>query len=198
MRSRPTKNSKIGLVCLFLLVILSVTVSAQNRILVISEYESQIGNYALLDSIALAHNYTILYDSSIPVNLNVSDYSLLIIGGIVGENCAILHDFLSHGGGVILTGPAPNLLFSNCEGAADVAGWLGFDYYMNGSGDLAAAVELNQISLAKDSLLDRTACGISFGGLLYPKGGAEVLANWICPTNNWTVAAVTRNQYEPR
>ena len=195
MRFQASKNSIIGLAGI-LLIFLPLALHAQNRILVISEYETQIGDYARLDSIAAALNYRVVYDTSIPFDLDVSQYSLLVIGGIAGDNCTILQDYLSHGGGILLTGPAPDLLFRECEETADVARWLGFDYYMNGSGNMAASIDLDQISIARDSLLDRTACGMSFGGLLYPKGGAEVLVNWICPTDGWTVAAVTRNHFE--
>ena len=191
----PKSKAKLtGLFALLLILFSSVILSAQNRVLIISEYESQIGSNLTLDSILSELNYQSIYDNTIPADLTVQDYSLLIIGGMYGDNCFKLQDYLAQGGGIILTSPAPNVLFSNCEEIADVAGWLGFDYYMNGSGDLVAAMDLTQIDLVKDSLLDRTACGISFGGLMYPRPGAEVLANWVCPTDNWTVAAVTRMQ----
>jgi len=193
---QKSKLKSLGLLALLPILFNGVILSAQNRVLVISEYESQIGSSQRLDSILTELNYQVIYDNTIPVDLTVQDYSLLIIGGISGDNCFKLQDYLAQCGGIILTSPAPNVLFSNCEETADVAGWLGFDYYMNGSGDLVAATDLTQIGLVKDSLLDRTACGMSFGGLMYPRPGAEVLANWVCPVDNWTVAAVTRMQSE--
>lgn len=198
MRCWIQKNKLIlcGLISFLLFHYGTAILSAQNKVLVISEYEEQIGDYQRLDSIALELNYKLVYDYIIPVDLTVRDYSLLIIGGMSGDNCYKLENFLAQGGGIILTGPAPNELFVNCEESADIPAWLGFDYYMNGSGNLVVTEDLPQIGIVKDSLLDRTACGISFGGLKYPRPDTEILANWICPVDSWTVAAVTRRQSE--
>jgi len=65
--------------------------------------------------------------------------------------------------------------------------------YRNGSGDLRAKISLPQINLAQDSLLDRTACNIGFGGLTGALGESEIWAEWFCPVDSHSVAAVTYN-----
>ena len=86
-------------------------------------------------------------------------------------------------------------LFLTCDDSDSVPDWVGFGSYLNGSGELAAAIDLDQIELPRDSLLDRTPCGYGFGGLGERQSSATVLAQWFCPEESATAAAITENLY---
>jgi hypothetical protein len=168
---------------------------AQNQILIVSDNPEMIGDTAVLDSIARDLSFNPVYGGQIPFQLETQEYSLLIIPEFKGVDCQVLRDYLLEGGCLLLTGAAPLDLFLDCNSSDSVSEWIGFGSYINGSGELVAAIDLDQIELPRDSLLDRTPCNRGFGGLGERQSSATVLAKWFCPQDSTTAAAITVNPF---
>lgn len=168
---------------------------AQNQILIVSNNPNLIGDTAILDSIARELSFIPVYSDQMPFQLETRDYSIMIASEIINPDCQTLKEYLLEGGCLLLIGAAPLDLFLACDQSDSVSNWIGFGMYINGSGELVAAIDLNQINLPRDSLLDRTPCNRGFGGLGQRQPSATVLAEWFCPEDSATVAAVTENSY---
>jgi Dockerin type I domain len=181
-----------------LLLILSMFTSAvcQNGILIVASQPELMGDISKLDSMFQNLWFNPTYTDQLPERIDPHLYSLVIIAEYKEGGCYVLPEFLREGGCVILTGGIPSDLFSNCEIGDAVNTWLGFSLFQNFSGEAVATTNLNQINLPRDSLLDRTACDIGFGGLNGKNEGAEILAEWICPGDSRRVAAITFNSFE--
>lgn len=199
MRYWLHKNGKHGsvafIITLCLLPVFYSATQAQNQILIVSDNPAMIGDTAVLDSIVRDLNFNPVYSEQIPFQLETQDYSLLIMSEFKAVNCQALRDYLREGGCLLLTGAAPLDLFLACEESDSVPEWVGFGSYVNGSGELVAVIDLDQIDLPRDSLLDRTPCSRGFGGLGERQASAIVLAQWFCPENSATAAAITENPY---
>jgi len=199
MKLRLLKNDRTVyagiLICLFLILAALGPVRAQNHVLILGDNPHAIGDTAIIDSIFHQLSYIPRYSSTIPAELDVHDYSLVLLPEYSGINCGIFKDYLLEGGCLILSGRAPMDLLLTCAPYDSAEEWIGFGRYMNGSGELVACVDLKQISLPRDSLLDRTPCNLGFGGLKLRLNEALVLARWICPGHTDSVAAITQNEY---
>ncbi len=194
--SETGNNKKWSLITVLILVLCTVSMlGAQNRVLVVTSGPDMIEGQYRIDSICSEISFFADHVFSFPAELDVFDYSVVVLNNYDDSNCAVIEDYLSRGGCLILTGPAPNDLMMKCGTSVDVRAWFGFDYYINASGELTASMNLEQIGIEQDSLLDRTPCGYSFGALAYPREGSEILAEWICPLDGHKGAAITHNEF---
>ncbi len=181
--------------CLYIL-LLSVPLGAQNKILVVSSQPENLGDTAILSEIIKEHNFIPNYVQTTPSDISTYEYSLVILGDFDESDCQYLNQYAAAGGGLILTGSVPYDLLQRCVDKSQALALIGFQSYSNGSGELKASVDLSQIELPRDSLLDRTPCEIGFGGLSDPAETAEILAEWYCPGQQDQIAAITINQAE--
>jgi hypothetical protein len=180
--------------CACLVLLLGLPLMAQNRILMVSSQIDNPGDTAILSEIVAELNYTPEYTRTIPPDLDTYRYSLVILGDYQEYDCSHLKQYVSSGGGLILTGSVPYVMLRECADERDAIDIVGFNSYTNGSGELRAAVDLDQIDLPADSLLDRTPCEIGFGALSEGREGSEILAKWYCPGQQNKIAAITRNR----
>jgi hypothetical protein len=167
---------------------------AQNRILVVTDSSSGILQPdTLLDRILNATTYRFEFMDYVPDPLDTRDFSSIVLASrSAAIACQVqnLDRFIRDGGGLICGGGIPLYLYPS-DSVNPIVDWFNCSRYENGSGEAYAYCTDMAFSIYDNQLLDRTACGIGFGGFSGPGEDVQILAHWFCGENREAIFALT-------
>lgn len=176
------------------LLLAPVTLFSQNRIAIVTDSASGIlaPDETLSNLLSqTSHQFEFLH--FVPDPLDVDEYSaLLLFSRSAAIACQVdnIDRFIRMGGGFLCGGGIPMYLVAS-DSVNPIVDWFGCLMYVNSSGEVYATDAGSQYGLSDGMLLDRTACDISFGGLIVPLLEVDVLANWFCDGNEVSISALT-------
>jgi hypothetical protein len=171
-----------------------VTALSQNRIAIVTDSVSGIlPPDATLSNLLSQMPHRFEFLDYVPDPIDEHDYSALILfsrSAAIACQVNNIDRFIRMGGGFLCGGGIPLYLVPS-DSVNPIVDWFGCLMYVNSSGDVYATDAGSEFGLTDGMLLDRTECGIAFGGLIVPHQDVDVLAYWYCDGNELSISALT-------